>query len=96
MLIFQFMYLTVPLPIAQTRIYKCLFVPLDPEKPQIQLKVLIPSNAPFSQVKERIASVMQCKAGNVSRYGVLNTLANNVVGRFRPVARIYLRLVERL
>lgn len=62
----KFMYLTVPLPIAQTRTFKCHYVPLDPESPQIRIRLLIPLNASFMQVKERIAAVTGAKANHVS------------------------------
>jgi ubiquitin carboxyl-terminal hydrolase 4/11/15 len=60
------MYLTVPLPIAQTREYRCFFTPLDPDQPTTLLKMIIPMNASFSQIKEKIASFMHCKASNAS------------------------------
>jgi hypothetical protein len=63
----QFMYLTVPLPIAQTKVFKCLYVPLDPQSPQIKIKLLIPQNASFMQVKEKIASLVGTKADHVSQ-----------------------------
>lgn len=71
-------------------------MPLDPDEPQVQLKVLIPMNASFSQVKEKIASVMQCKASNVSVSDYEEDFADIVADRFRPMERWRLQLVERL
>lgn len=59
------MYLTVPLPIAQTRVFKCLFVPLDPASPQVKIKVLIPQNASFGQIKDKIATLVNGKGANM-------------------------------
>ncbi len=61
-----FMYLTVPLPIAQHREFKYSFVPRDPEKPTLHGKVLIPANASFTQVKEKISILMKCNPQHVS------------------------------
>ncbi|ORX40453.1 hypothetical protein BD324DRAFT_610768 [Kockovaella imperatae] len=60
-----FMYLTVPLPIAQTRIFKCHFVPLDPEKLPCPVRLLIPQNASFMQVKEKLGSLFNCDAKKI-------------------------------
>ena len=60
------MYLTVPLPIAQTRVFKCFFVPLNPDLRPIPVRMLIPQNASFMQVKERLGSLLGCDAQNVS------------------------------
>lgn len=59
------MYLTVPLPIAQTRTFKCLFVPLDTTSPQVKLRILIPQNASFGQVKDKIASLVKGTGSNM-------------------------------
>lgn len=62
----QFMYLTVPLPIAQYRRFKSIFVPNDPSEPPIKVHVLIPQNASFQQVKERIGSILKVNPLHVS------------------------------
>ena len=61
-----FMYLTVPLPIAQYREFKYHFVPRDPEKPTMRGKVLVPANASFTQVKEKLGILMKCSPQHVS------------------------------
>jgi hypothetical protein len=61
------MYLTVPMPIAQHRMFRCHYVPANTELPVLSLSLLIPTNASFSQIKERIASITGGKAANVSR-----------------------------
>ncbi|WVW86415.1 hypothetical protein I302_108461 [Kwoniella bestiolae CBS 10118] len=60
-----FMYLTVPLPIAQHRHMKMVFVPRDVEKPPILVKLLVPQNASFAQVKDRLAALTGSKASNL-------------------------------
>lgn len=60
-----FMYLTVPLPISQTRTYKCIFFPRDTDKPPVNVQILIPSNAPFSTVKERLGQLVKAPASNL-------------------------------
>lgn len=61
-----FMYLTVPLPIAQHREFSYQFVPRDPGQAVVKGKVLIPANASFSQVKDKLAVLMKCNSNNVS------------------------------
>jgi len=63
---YQFMYLTVPLPIAQYRRFKSIFVPKDPTQQPIKINVLIPQNASFQQVKERIGSILKVNPLHVS------------------------------
>ena len=60
------MYLTVPLPIAQYRQLKLNFVPRDPEKPPIRVRLLVPQNASFMQVKEKLGALLKCNPANVS------------------------------
>ncbi|WWC64842.1 uncharacterized protein I303_107456 [Kwoniella dejecticola CBS 10117] len=60
-----FMYLTVPMPIAQHRHMKMIFVSRDVEKPPVTVKVLVPQNASFAQVKEKLAAVTGSKAQNL-------------------------------
>ncbi|KAK6909152.1 hypothetical protein I203_103167 [Kwoniella mangroviensis CBS 8507] len=60
-----FMYLTVPLPIAQHRHMKMIFVPRDVDKPPVLVKLLIPQNASFAQVKERLAALTGSKASHL-------------------------------
>lgn len=61
----QFMYLTVPLPISQYRQMRLYFVPRDPEKLPVRVRLLIPQHASFTQVKEKLGALMKCNATNV-------------------------------
>lgn len=67
------MYLTVPLPIAQTRQVKVEFIPRDPEQPPVIVRLLISQNASFQQLKERLASVVKVNPSHVR--GALNDVA---------------------
>lgn len=60
-----FMYLTVPLPISQTRKYKCVFFPRDTDKPPVNVEILVPSNAPFTTVKEKLGVLLKASAANM-------------------------------
>ncbi|EIW72145.1 hypothetical protein TREMEDRAFT_36466 [Tremella mesenterica DSM 1558] len=60
-----FMYLTVPLPIAQTRQIKLLFIPRDVEQSPINIRLLIPQNASFMQVKEKLGQLVKCSPSNL-------------------------------
>ncbi|WVQ83635.1 hypothetical protein IAT38_005776 [Cryptococcus sp. DSM 104549] len=60
-----FMYLTVPMPIAQHRHFKLTYVPRDVDKPPVQVKMLIPQNASFMQIKDKLASLVDSKATNI-------------------------------
>ncbi|ODO05552.1 hypothetical protein I350_04604 [Cryptococcus amylolentus CBS 6273] len=60
-----FMYLTVPLPIAQHRQFKGIFVPRDTEKGPTPFQILIPQNAAFSQIKDKLGALFGCKANNI-------------------------------
>jgi hypothetical protein len=64
-LLFQFMYLTVPLPIAQHREIRLHLIPRDPELPPVRVRLLVPQNASFMQVKEKLGTMVKCKASNV-------------------------------
>ena len=61
-----FMYLTVPLPIAQNRHFVARFVPKDPEKEAVEINMLIPANASFMQIKEKIGSLVDADPKHVS------------------------------
>lgn len=63
----QFMYLTVPLPIAQHRKFKAHFVSKDPTQPPIKVNLLISQNASFQQVKERIGTLLKVNPSHVSQ-----------------------------
>jgi ubiquitin carboxyl-terminal hydrolase 4/11/15 len=67
-----FMYLTVPLPIAQHREFKFEFVPRHPEQPIVRGKLLIPANASFMQIKEKLATLMKCNPQHVSARSCLS------------------------
>ncbi|OXG79192.1 ubiquitin carboxyl-terminal hydrolase 4/11/15 [Cryptococcus neoformans var. grubii Br795] len=67
-----FMYLTVPLPIAQNRQFKVTFVPRDTEKPPVNVKLLIPQNASFAQVKDKIGSLFDCKGSSIVGFDLWN------------------------
>lgn len=60
------MYLTVPLPIAQTRVAKFHFVPLYPAQLPVQVKLLLPTNASWGHLKEKLATLTGCSSSNVS------------------------------
>ena len=60
------MYLTVPLPIAQYRQMKVQFVPRDSEKPPVRVRLLVPQNASFMQVKEKLGPLVHASSSNVS------------------------------
>ncbi|WWC72251.1 uncharacterized protein I206_106213 [Kwoniella pini CBS 10737] len=60
-----FMYLTVPMPIAQHRHMKTIFVPRDVDKPPFTVKLLVPQNASFAQFKDRLAALTGSKASNL-------------------------------
>lgn len=60
-----FMYLTVPLPIKQTRTFKCHFVPLDTEADVIQAELLIPVHASFADIKKRLGELVKVKPEHV-------------------------------
>lgn len=61
----QFMYLTVPLPIVQTRLFKLVFVPRDPLQAPMKVRLLIPQNASFQKIKERIGSLLKVNPSHV-------------------------------
>lgn len=61
-----FMYLTVPLPVAQTREVKLTFFPKATDKPPVRVQLLIPANASFMQLKEKLGKLMGCDPANVS------------------------------
>jgi len=89
----QFMYLTVPLPIMQTRVFKFSFVPRDPLQAPVKVKLLIPQNASFQKIKERIGSLLKVNASHVSP-PLVNVLTS--AGLFRFMAWQYLLVVLRL
>ncbi|WRT69987.1 uncharacterized protein IL334_006980 [Kwoniella shivajii] len=60
-----FMYLTVPMPIAQHRHMKVQYVARDVEKPPVTVKLLIPQNASFAQVKDKLGSLVGCRPSNL-------------------------------
>lgn len=61
-----FMYLTVPLPIAQHREFKFEFIARNPEQSSIKGRLLIPANASFSQIKEKLGKLVNCNPQHVS------------------------------
>ncbi|KIR27707.1 ubiquitin carboxyl-terminal hydrolase 4/11/15 [Cryptococcus deuterogattii R265] len=67
-----FMYLTVPLPIAQNRQFKVTFVPRDIEKPPVIVKLLISQNASFAQVKDKLGSLFDCKGSSILGFDLWN------------------------
>jgi len=69
------MYLTVPLPIIQTRVFKLSFVPRDPLQAPVKVKLLIPQNASFQKIKERIGSLLKVNASHVS-HSIVNALTS--------------------
>jgi len=87
------MYLTVPLPIIQTRIFKLHFVPRDPLQAPVKVKLLIPQNASFQKIKERIGSLLKVNPTHVSP---LLVHALTSARLFRSMARQHLLVVLRL
>ncbi|WWD19867.1 hypothetical protein CI109_104335 [Kwoniella shandongensis] len=65
-----FMYLTVPLPIAQNRHFNLTFVPRDVEKSPVKVRLLIPQNASFGQIKDKIGALMGCKGSNIVGFDI--------------------------
>lgn len=63
-----FMYLTVPLPIAQTRTFKLVFFPKDTERPLVNVQLLIPVNASFSALKDKLGGLVGAKGSNMVGY----------------------------
>ena len=59
------MYLTVPLPIAQHRQFKLQFVPRDPSQSPVRVRLLIPQNASFQKIKERVGSLLKVNPSHV-------------------------------
>lgn len=59
------MYLTVPMPIAQHRVFKGLFLSKGTDDP-VRVKLLIPQNASFQQVKEILGRLVGANPSNVS------------------------------
>lgn len=60
-----FMYLTVPMPIAQTRTFKCIFFPKDTDLAPVNVQLLVPANASFSVVKEKLGQLMKTNGANI-------------------------------
>ncbi|KAK8853439.1 hypothetical protein IAR55_004145 [Kwoniella newhampshirensis] len=65
-----FMYLTVPLPIAQNRHFNLTFIPRDVEKSPVKLRLLIPQNSSFAQIKDKIGAIMGCKGTNIVGFDI--------------------------
>lgn len=62
-----FMYLTVPLPIAQYRQFECRFYPRDPEADPLNIRMSIPANASFAQVKDKLGALVDANPAHVSK-----------------------------
>ncbi|ORY31587.1 hypothetical protein BCR39DRAFT_558054 [Naematelia encephala] len=60
-----FMYLTVPLPITQTRVLKIWYISRDVERPPLAVSLLIPQLASIQQAKEKLAGLVKCSASNL-------------------------------
>lgn len=67
-----FMYLTVPLPISQTRNVKVIFVPRDVEKPPINVHMLLPANASFSTLKDKLGRLTGTQGSNIVGFDLWN------------------------
>ncbi|TXT15799.1 hypothetical protein VHUM_00302 [Vanrija humicola] len=63
-----FMYLTVPLPIAQTRTFKLIYFPKDTERQPINVQLLVPVNASFSTLKDKLGALVGAKGSNMVGY----------------------------
>lgn len=60
-----FMYLTVPLPISQTRAFKLVFFPVDVEKPPVRVELLVPVNASFSTLKDKLGALVKAQGNHI-------------------------------
>lgn len=60
-----FMYLTVPMPITQTRTFKCIYFPKDTDLAPVNVQLLVPANASFSTVKEKLGQLLQTNGNNI-------------------------------
>jgi ubiquitin carboxyl-terminal hydrolase 4/11/15 len=60
-----FMYLTVPLPITQTRTFKCVYFPADTDKMPLNVQLLVPANASFSVVKDKLGALVKAPGANI-------------------------------
>ncbi|WVF67340.1 hypothetical protein IAT40_002093 [Kwoniella sp. CBS 6097] len=67
-----FMYLTVPLPIAQHRRMKVTYVPSDVTKPPVKVNLLVPQNASFAQVKDKLSAIVGSKSSNLFGFDLWN------------------------
>jgi ubiquitin carboxyl-terminal hydrolase 4/11/15 len=61
-----FMYLTVPLPIAQYREFKLHYVSRDPDQPPVKVRLLITQNSSLQAVKEKLAQLVKVNPSHVS------------------------------
>ncbi|OCF44499.1 ubiquitin carboxyl-terminal hydrolase 4/11/15 [Kwoniella heveanensis CBS 569] len=67
-----FMYLTVPLPIAQHRRMKMTFVPRDVGKPPVNVNLLVPQNASFAQIKDKLSAIVGSKPSHLLGFDLWN------------------------
>ncbi|BEI92295.1 uncharacterized protein CcaverHIS019_0411150 [Cutaneotrichosporon cavernicola] len=94
-----FMYLTVPLPISQTRTVKVIYFPRDTEKPPLSVHMLLPANASFSTLKEKLGRLTGTPSSNIVGFDLwkngiyqwwmdidaTTTMTDNDVGVFHEV-----------
>ncbi|KAG0325036.1 CSN-associated deubiquitinating enzyme Ubp12 [Dissophora globulifera] len=57
-----FMYLSLPLPISKKWVGTITYVPYDPEKPVVDIRVQLPKGSSQKQLKERVAEIMGTQA----------------------------------
>lgn len=94
-----FMYLTVPLPISQTRVVKVVFFPREIEKPPLNVHMLLPANASFAALKDKLGRLTGTSASNIVGFDLwknsvytwwmdidpMTTMTDNDVGVFHEV-----------
>jgi ubiquitin carboxyl-terminal hydrolase 4/11/15 len=94
-----FMYLTVPLPISQTRTVKIIFFPRDTEKSPINVHMLLPANASFATLKDKLGRLTGTQASNIVGFDLfknavyawwmdidpMTTMTDNDIGVFHEV-----------
>ncbi|GMK56830.1 hypothetical protein CspeluHIS016_0306700 [Cutaneotrichosporon spelunceum] len=94
-----FMYLTVPLPISQTRTVKVIFFPRDTDKPPLTVHMLLPANASFSALKDKLGRLTGTASSNIVGFDLwknsiyqwwmdidaMTTMTDNDVGVFHEV-----------
>ncbi|CAK9787415.1 UCH-domain-containing protein [Cutaneotrichosporon oleaginosum] len=94
-----FMYLTVPLPISQTRTVKVIFFPNNTDKAPLNVHMLLPANASFAMLKDKLGRLTGAQASNIVGFDLfknsiyawwmdidpMTTMTDNDIGVFHEV-----------